>query len=77
VEVLDVNGLQRRVEIFPEVEPLLVQDLHEAHVPFYVAPQPSEPNVMLVAFARAFSLTMLVMLIIGALGMMDEFIFGT
>jgi len=74
VEVLDVNGLQRRVEIFPEAAPLLVSDLHAAHVPFYVASAP-KPSPLL-PLLHAFALTMTVMWIIAILGMMDSFVFG-
>merc|ERR1712110_910172 len=35
VEVLDINGIARRVEIFPAVTPLLIDDMREAHVGFF------------------------------------------
>jgi len=74
IEVLDVNGLQRRVEIFPAVAPLLVSDLQEAHVTFFVASAPT-PSPLL-PLLHACALTMAVMWIIAILGMMDSFIFG-
>jgi hypothetical protein len=76
VEVLDYNGLQRRVHIFPDMTPMLVEDLHEAHIPFYIAPAPWQPPIFLVAFLRALTLTLLVIASIAALGMMEEFILG-
>jgi len=74
VEVLDQNGLQRRIDVFPPAASLLVKDLHEEHVEFFVAPvkQPS----LLVPFARAFVLTLLVIFLIHALGMLPAFLFG-
>jgi len=74
VEVLDVNGLQRKIDIFPEVAPLLVKDMHAEHIDFFVAPAP-EPSP-LVPFARAFVFTLLVVWIIDALGMLPTFLFG-
>jgi hypothetical protein len=76
VEVLDINGLQRRVEIFPDVAPMLVDDLHAAHVPFFVAPAPEPFAPALVAFARAFVLMLVVLALIDALGLMDQFLWG-
>ena len=70
VEVLDQNGLQRRIDVFPPAASLLVKDLHEEHVEFFVAPvkQPS----LLVPFDRAFVLTLLVIFLIDALGMLPR-----
>lgn len=70
----DVNGLQRKIDIFPEVAPLLVKDMHAEHIDFFVAPAP-EPSP-LVPFARAFVFTLLVVWIIDALGMLPTFLFG-
>ena len=76
VEVLDVNGLQRRVLIFPEMSPLLVEDMHKAHVPFFVAPAPWEPPEIVIAVARAFILTLIVIAMIDAFGFTEQFVFG-
>lgn len=74
IEVLDVNGLQRRVEIFPAAAPLLVDDLREAHVPFFIASAPKPSPLLPLLYASV--LTMAVMWMIAILGMMDSFIFG-
>ena len=77
VEVLDTNGLQRRVQIFPEVTSVLVDDLREAHVPFFVATSNKiEFPPILIAYAHAVVLTLLVIWMIEAMGMMEEFVFG-
>jgi len=73
-EVLDTNGLQRKVVLFPPATPVLVQDLHDAGVPFFVAPV-HEPSP-LVPLAQAFVMTMIVIMLIDVLGMMPAFIFG-
>lgn len=73
-EVLDTNGLQRKVVLFPPATPVLVQDLHDAGVPFFVAPV-HEPSP-LVPLAQAFIMTMIVIMLIDVLGMMPAFIFG-
>lgn len=75
VEVLDINGLQRKVDIFPAVAPMLVEDLHREHVPFFVAPDPPD-HTMMVAFARSFVLTISVIFLIEVFGLMEYFIFG-
>jgi len=81
VEVLDVNGLQRSVMIFPEATPYLVDDLREAKVSFYVAPQDSvatwkAAETLLVAFATAFVSTLLVLQVLSALGMLWMVLFA-
>ncbi|KAL1518451.1 hypothetical protein AB1Y20_002743 [Prymnesium parvum] len=75
VEVLDVNGLQRRVEIFPDIAPVLVDSCRKGHVSFFVLPDQTA-NPMLVAFARSFVLTLVVILVIDALGLMEMLIWG-
>ena len=74
VEVLDVNGLQRRVDIFPPVVDLLVDDLHAEHVPFFVAPEPVPSPI--VPFVQAFLATLFVLWVIVVLGMTDAFVMG-
>jgi len=77
IEVLDVNGLQRRVKIFPEVAPLLVEDLHNEHVPFFVAPPPPAPfPPIVIAFVEAILLTLLTLIAIDVLGLTPEFVMG-
>ncbi|EOD24256.1 hypothetical protein EMIHUDRAFT_116035 [Emiliania huxleyi CCMP1516] len=76
VEVLDSNGLQRRVAIFPGVAPILLQDLRSEKLPFFVVPErPQAPSVVL-AFARGFVSMLVVILVINALGMLDQFVWG-
>ena len=55
VEVLDTNGLQRSVQIFPEATPYLIEDLRAGNAAFYAVPQDSTPEAtkFLVAFATA------------------------
>lgn len=68
VEVLDTNGLVRRVLVFPEAVPQLIQDMRSEDVTFFVAPvlQPSP----LLPLARALVSTLVVIWIIEALGYM-------
>lgn len=39
VEVLDINGLQRTVDIFPTMAPVLVDSCRTSRVPFSVLPE--------------------------------------
>jgi len=74
VEVLDVNGIARRVQIFPDATPVLIEDMREAHVPFSVVPEKA-PNPLAPLYA-SFCSTLLVIWVIGALGMMEQLIWG-
>ena len=74
VEVLDVNGIVRRVHIFPEVTPVLMSDMRESHVPFVVI-QDHEPSP-LVPFVTSFLMTLLVVCVVGELGMMWDLIYA-
>ena len=77
VEVLDTNGLQRSVQIFPEAVPYLVSDMREADVDFYVAPPLSGQKVNpLVPFLSAFIATMFMLLLLEALGMLGMVLFA-
>lgn len=78
VEVLDTNGLQRSVQIFPEATPYLIEDLRAGKASFYVAPQDSTPEAttFLVAFATALVSTMLVVQVLSALGMLWMVVFA-
>lgn len=49
VEVLDTNGLQRQVALFPEAMPYLVDDLKAANVHFFVFPE-TTPAMTAAAF---------------------------
>jgi hypothetical protein len=72
VEVLDVNGLQRSVQTFPEATQYLIEDLRAGKASFYVAPQDSTPEAItfLIAFATALVSTLLVVQVLSALGML-------
>lgn len=76
VEVLDTNGLQRRVDIFPGVTDVLVQDLREEHVDFFVAPVRPPAAPLLIAMAQAFIATMCLLAVINILGMTDMLFLG-
>ena len=78
VEVLDTNGLQRSVQIFPEATPYLIEDLRAGKASFYVAPQDSSSDftTFMVAFATAFVSTMLVVQVLSALGMLWMVVFA-
>ena len=81
VEVLDTNGLQRSVQIFPEATPYLVEDLRAAKVDFFVAPIDSVQTgetvqTLFVAFITAFVSTMLVIQVLSALGMLWMVVFA-
>lgn len=77
VEVMDTDGLERRVDIFPEAQSMLVADLRQEHIPLYVAPQPKPTHSpALIILARAWLLTILVVALIDLAGFMPEFIFG-
>ena len=76
VEVLDTNGLQRTVQIFPEAVPYLMDDLRETHTEFFVVPPPSRAPTLFVAFARGFIATSIVVAIIDCLGMLGLVMFA-
>lgn len=76
VEVLDTNGLQRQVAIFPESVPYIVEDLRKADVDFFVAPAPEPAPAALVHFAQAFIATLLVIMLLDALGMLGMVAFA-
>ena len=76
VEVLDVNGLQRSVKIFPEAVPYLVGDLRDAHVDFYVAPPLEHEVSPLVPFLSAFCATLVMLMIFEALGLLGMVLFA-
>ena len=77
MEVLDVNGLQRQVAIFPESVPYVVDDLRAAHVEFFVAPAVSHTDdQLLLAFVRAFIATLLVIMVMDAFGMLGYVAFA-
>lgn len=74
VEVLDRNGIQRRVDLFPGADALLVKDLHEEHVDFFVAPEPTPSP--LVPFAQGLLAMMIILFVMELLGMKQAFVFG-
>ena len=74
VEVLDVNGIVRRVDIFPDAAPVLMSDMRESHVPFVVI-QDHEPSP-LAPFITSFLMTLLVVCVVGELGMMWDLVYG-
>jgi hypothetical protein len=76
VEVLDCNGIQRAVEIFPQAAPILMDDMREADVYFYVAPPLSREPSMAEHLAIAFATTCAVLLVFKALGVLELAIFG-
>lgn len=77
VEVLDINGLQRSVAIFPEAVPYLVTDMRQAEVEFYVAPPLSGQKVNpLVPFLSAFMATLFMLLVLEAFGMLGMVLFA-
>lgn len=72
VEVLDTNGFQRPVDIFPAAVPTLVEDLRNSQVDFFVAPPLSEPEQIspLSVFAHAFVMTLIAVWLLQAFGML-------
>jgi len=76
VVVLDMNGLQREVEIFPEVVPYLIDDLRASRVDFFVAPPPQQFPAIILALARATIATMLVIAFMDVLGLLGLVVFA-
>ena len=74
VEVLDTNGLQRRVQLFPAAAPLIVHDLHEQRVEFFVIPA-REPSPF-VPLAKALISVLFIVWVIEALGFMEYLVLG-
>merc|ERR1719473_2332733 len=76
VEVLDMNGIQRSVAIFPQAVPVLVDDMRDNGVDFFVAPPVAENPDALIIFTRAFVGTLIVVMIIDAMGMLGMVAFA-
>ena len=69
VEVLDVNGMSRRVHIFPDAVPMLVSDMRQNKVTFFVVPDKEERPSPLVPLACSFASLGIVVWVIHVLGM--------
>ena len=75
IEVLDINGLQRRVDLFPAAVPGVIDELHREHVEFFVAPAPNT-DAFVPRLVRSVLCTMVVIWVIDLLGFMPDLLFG-
>jgi len=64
-----------RVDIFPAVAPVLIDDMRDAHVSFFVVPA-RHHNPMLIPLAQSLVSMMLVIWLIAAFGLMDSLLTG-
>lgn len=80
VDVMDSDGEQHRVDIFPGADITIVHDLRDSRVPFFVTPVPdkiiAQERALLAALIHAILLTCLVVVLIDLLGMMDDLLWG-
>lgn len=70
VEVLDANGLQRRVDVFPPAASLLLRQLHEAGVDVSVAAPPPRAPAAAITLARHGLAFVLITWMLDALGVL-------